>query len=165
MPALQTHPWRPLAAGALAAPPSMEAQQISQTCSQTPWLQAVHAQARAAHSTCDALCMQAFVARGVGSFGQLAYGACGYYQQSSGQHITDASLPYAWDAVAALATPDADYPGALTEPNSCAGSQSALCHHKCRLSVLLLQDPLGAAMRCRARYCHLSALCSQRARA
>ena len=58
--------------------------------------------------------MQAFAARGAGSFGNLAFGSCGFYQQDVGEPITDSSIPYAWDAVAALATTDADYPGALS---------------------------------------------------
>lgn len=60
---------------------------------------------------CLALRLQA-IKRGNGAFGTVNYGSCQYYSKSDGLYK---SQVFPRDTVAALATGDPDYPGALSD--------------------------------------------------
>ncbi|KAK9823593.1 hypothetical protein WJX72_004108 [[Myrmecia] bisecta] len=54
----------------------------------------------------------AYISRGAGAFGEIAYGSCGYFETREGvAEPQDQDLPYGTGNVAALANVDPDYPG------------------------------------------------------
>lgn len=53
----------------------------------------------------------AYAVRGEGSFGDLLYGSCGYYEQQGNIPVRPTDVPYNEDAVAAVGVLNADFPG------------------------------------------------------